>query len=159
MRNALAVIALVLSACSRPQPQPATFTDADRTANRQVVEKFTKGVLASDFASVAALYTPDGTMMPPNEPTLRGRDAIQKWMAGFPKIATFQATDDEIEGSGDIAYVAGRYKMSFTPPGAKAPVTDSGKFVEVRKKQPDGSWLILRDIFNSDVPLPAPAGK
>jgi ketosteroid isomerase-like protein len=36
------------------------------------------------------------------------------------------------------------------PPGAKTPVKDSGKFIEIRRKEPDGSWQIQRDFWNSD---------
>jgi ketosteroid isomerase-like protein len=37
------------------------------------------------------------------------------------------------------------------------PVADHGKFVEVWKKQADGKWKVVEDIFNSDVPMAAPA--
>ena len=39
------------------------------------------------------------------------------------------------------------------------PLDDYGKWVVVWKKQPDGTWAHIIDIFNSDVPLssaPAP---
>ena len=39
------------------------------------------------------------------------------------------------------------------------PIQDHGKFIEIRRKQPDGSWLISRDIFNSDLPLPSAEGE
>jgi ketosteroid isomerase-like protein len=53
--------------------------------------------------------------------------------------------------------VLGTYTMTIVPPGAPGPVNDSGKYVEVRRKQSDGSWLIAVDIFNSDLPAPQPA--
>lgn len=41
--------------------------------------------------------------------------------------------------------------------------SDSCKYLEIRRRQADGRWLIPRDIGNSDIPLPAPpppaAGK
>lgn len=46
--------------------------------------------------------------------------------------------------------------MTMAPPGAPGPVKDSGKYVEVRRRQADGRWLVAVDIFNSDVPIPAP---
>lgn len=36
------------------------------------------------------------------------------------------------------------------------PSTESGKSVEVWKKQPDGKWKCVADIFDSDMPLPSP---
>jgi hypothetical protein len=46
--------------------------------------------------------------------------------------------------------------MAITPPGALAPVKDSGKFVTVVRKQRDGRWLGAVDMFSSDLPLPPP---
>jgi len=33
---------------------------------------------------------------------------------------------------------------------------DKGKYVTVYRKQPDGKWKVVADIFNSDLPAPAP---
>ena len=52
----------------------------------------------------------------------------------------------------DLAYVLGTYTMTIVPPGAPGPIEDSGKYIEIRRRQPDGSWLISTDIFNSDLP-------
>ncbi len=59
----------------------------------------------------------------------------------------------EIAGRGDLAYVRGTYKLKIVLEGHD-PIPDTGKYIEIRKKQADGSWLLYRDIFNSDVPLP-----
>jgi ketosteroid isomerase-like protein len=40
--------------------------------------------------------------------------------------------------------------MTVHPDGAPGPVEDQGKFLEIRRRQPDGSWLLAVDIFNSD---------
>jgi ketosteroid isomerase-like protein len=41
--------------------------------------------------------------------------------------------------------------MTMLPKGGKA-MNDVGKYVAVWKKQPDGSWKMIRDIYNSDLP-------
>jgi hypothetical protein len=45
--------------------------------------------------------------------------------------------------------------MTVTPPGAAEPVGDEGKYVEIWRKQPEGSWKVVLDIFNSDLAAPA----
>jgi ketosteroid isomerase-like protein len=36
-------------------------------------------------------------------------------------------------------------------------VNDTGKFLEVWKKQADGKWKCVADTYNSDLPVPAAA--
>jgi ketosteroid isomerase-like protein len=49
--------------------------------------------------------------------------------------------------------------VTFTPPGAAAPMTDTGKYLAYWR-QSDGKWLMVYDIWNSDLPAaPMPAGK
>lgn len=65
-----------------------------------------------------------------------------------------RATVEDVGGAGDLAYIRGTYTMTFTPPGARVPVPDAGKFLEVRRRKADGAWLNVADIFNSDKPAP-----
>ena len=59
-------------------------------------------------------------------------------------------------GYSDLAYLRGTYTMTFTIPGA-APIDEQGKFLQIYRRQPDGSWEMAREIYNSDLPLPVPA--
>jgi ketosteroid isomerase-like protein len=43
--------------------------------------------------------------------------------------------------------------MTVQPRGGRE-IKDKGKFVVVWKRQADGSWKIVRDVYNSDVPPP-----
>ena len=81
--------------------------------------------------------------------------AIQKWMASFPPMSDFKLDIVEMDGRGDLAYIRGNYSLKMTPPGA-ASTADRGKFIEIWRKQPDGSWKIKCDIFNSDLPAAMP---
>ena len=56
------------------------------------------------------------------------------------------------EGRGDLAYIRGR-SCVFIPLGDEIYGVDVGKYLEVREKQPDGAWLITKDIFNSDAAI------
>ena len=148
--RALAVPAVLtfLAAC---QPAaPAALTDADQAALRASVDTFSARVLRYDWPGTAGLFTDQGTMMPANEPAVVGRDAIQAWMKAYPPITAFTSVVDELSGVGDLAYIRGHYVVTVMPPGAKAAVTDSGKFITVNRRQADGQWLIVADIFNSN---------
>ena len=132
--------------------EPAALSEADKAAIEATTKAFVEGVNAKDWAAVAATYTKDGVIMPPNGPAVEGRANVQAFLEAFPPLSAFNLVNAEVEGLGDMAYVRGAYTMTITPEGAD-PVTDTGKFIEIRKKQADGSWPLYLDIFNSDVPL------
>ncbi|GAC27312.1 YybH family protein [Brumicola pallidula] len=128
-------------------------TQAAMGNERSIIElssqKWVDTYNSNDWHALAELFTPDATMMPPNSQLVQGREAIANWQAknesGF-RIA-FDIRD--IHLSGNIAYVRGR-SCVFIPLGDGEYGVDVGKFLEVRKKQANGEWLIHADIFNSD---------
>ena len=146
--------ALLVLAATTASAQSARLGDKDVAAIKSATEAFSKSMNASDFASVAKLYTETASFMPPNEKAVANRAAIESWLKGLPPIKDFKLTPVEIEGRGDVAYVKGTYTMTLVPPGAPAPINDVGKYIEIHKRQPDGSWPIAIDIFNSDLPPP-----
>jgi len=128
----------------------APLSAADTAAIRTSGDQFCTLVVRQEFEALGGLYTEDTVLMPPHQPAVHGRAAVRTWMAAFPQITQFEFEIDEIDGRVDLAYMRGRYSMTFRPEGASAPVSDRGKFIEIRKRQVDGSWLIAADIFNSD---------
>ena len=112
---------------------------------------------AGDAASVAAIYLPDARLMPPNAPTIQGRDAIQQFWGGFLGTYTLkiEVTAEEVEGRGDLAYARGRYVLDATPKvKGPAPFHEVGKFLEILRRQPDGSWRYVVDMYSPDAPAP-----
>ncbi len=140
--------------CQAPQG-PAGLSEADQTAIRQAGENYAKLTNAKDSKGAVALYADDATVLPPNQAALQGSAAIQAWMEAPPPVSNFQMKSLEIEGRGDLAYDRGTYSVTVTPAGA-APIEDHGKYLTIYRKQADGSWKVVRDIWNSDLPLPAP---
>lgn len=152
-----AVVGALFVAFTACQPAvPAALSDADMAALKALQDNFTKMAMAADYGSLVKMYyTNDAVFMAPNAPAAIGPAAIEAVLRGSPPITSFVLTIDEMVGSGGIAYAVGRYNMVMRPSGASG-IPDSGKFVNVYRKQQDGSWKVARDIFNSDIPLPAP---
>jgi len=143
---------LLLSVAAGCQQGAAPVSPADQQALRASTDSFVQRTLRKDFAGTAALFATDGRMLPANEPAAVGREAILAWLNRYPPINAFSATVDEVGGAGDVAYVRGHYAITVTPPGAPRAVSDTGKWVTVNRRQPDGTWSVLADIFNSDKP-------
>jgi ketosteroid isomerase-like protein len=147
----LTAVSCAVLAC---QPAPAKLSDADVKALRAGVDSIEAQILSHRDSAAAAHYTENAVFMVPNLPTLEGRAAIRAWFAGGPPLASFTLTPKEIDGVGDLAYVRGTWTLAIAAAGKTPATLDHGKFLEVRRKQANGSWLIVADIFNSDVPLP-----
>jgi uncharacterized protein (TIGR02246 family) len=132
------------------------LSPADVNKINDVTQRLVNAALAKDWATFAAVFVEDAISNPPNEPAVKGRAAIRSWAEKLPPITAFEGTNVKVEGRDDLAYVMGTYTMTIAPPGAPGPIKDSGKFVQIYLKQPDGSWLIAVDIFNSDLPAASP---
>ena len=160
IRLALCLAALLLGACSTPPRGPDTqaadtLTAQDVAALRQIAERDAPIVRARDWAALVAEYAEDAVRMPPNGPTVQGRDNIRKMLEQMPPISAFNFRLVDLQGDGRLAYMRGAWSITVGAPGAPRPVSDSGKILVVLRKQPDGSWLRMADAWNSDV-APAP---
>jgi uncharacterized protein (TIGR02246 family) len=150
----VAFLAVGVAGCRAPTDTP--FAAADATAIRGALDAYVSAANAGDAARWAALYTEDAVMMPPNSPIVEGRAAIESWLAMLPvKITDAAGMALEVEGAGDIAYLRGTYSMNLQIPGLPDPVAQRGKLLQIYARQPAGSWLLARDIWNVDA---APTG-
>ena len=132
------------------RPETKGISSKDRDNINDITKRFVKLMLAGDTSSLAKLYTADGVLMPPNHPTVRGRSAVAEFLATFPKLTRFSAKNDEIDGREDLAYVRGSFEMTMQLESGES-VDDRGTYLEIRKRQADGAWLIALDTFSSDI--------
>ncbi|UCC85246.1 MAG: DUF4440 domain-containing protein [Gemmatimonadota bacterium] len=153
----LSVFALGLAstACQPPAQEAAGLSEEDVAAIESTVASFVQTALANDFAEWPALHTEDALCLPPNQPAVKGRAAIQRWGEAF-SLTELTITLLEIDGRDGFAYGRSTYSYSgtVTAEGMSVPVMDSGKGMVVLREQADGSWLIAVNIWNSDLPLP-----
>lgn len=102
-----------------------------------------------DAAGCAAFFTEDVMLLPPGKAMTRGRQAFEETYASRIKdnsggIHTNKLVDFGV--SGDMAYQVGTYAIEDSDP------PERGKFVNILKRQPDGTWKVSVSIFNSDLP-------
>ncbi len=153
-------LVLFISACGQQQTPPDTRA-ADESAIRDLDAQWSKTAGANDVDGTVSYYSDDASVLPPNAPVATGKQAIRAVWASFLVPGTsvsWQPTKVEVARSGDLAYAMGTYQSTMKDSRGK-PVADHGKYVEVWKKQADGKWKTVADIFNSDVPPPAPPEK
>ncbi|HWZ29190.1 MAG TPA: nuclear transport factor 2 family protein [Gemmatimonadales bacterium] len=149
----VAILGLVAAGCHRT---PAYITPADRASLHATQDTLAARMQRGDFDGVAARYGAQAKMMAPNQPMIVGRTAIEASLRADPRFTTFALTVDTVFGMGDLAVLRGHYRLSFTLPGSSQAVADSGKYLQVQWRQPDGGWLTQDEIYNSDIPAPMP---
>ena len=60
----------------------------------------------------------------------------------------------EVRVAGDWAFARMTYTETLTPKAGGEPTEDSGRWLVIYERQPDGAWKIYLEIWNSDRPLP-----
>ena len=147
-------VPFLVGCTTAPPPPPLDTSAADsraiEAASAQWVDAFNQG----DTAALAALYTEEAKLLPPNSQMIVGREGIQAFFqasfdAGEAKV---QLTVIELSVSGDIAHVVGKYTFTLQPEDGEA-ISDNGKYVEIWKRE-NGTWIMDKDIWNSSVPRP-----
>src|SRR5262245_35312235 len=121
----------------------------------QLDAEFMKAATAKNAAAlVKAFYAPDAVLMPPNHGLVEGRQKIAGFLQGLIDggLTGIKLETLTVASAGDLAYGQGRYTLNLSPPSSP-PVQDVGKYVVVYRRQANGSWRAVSDIFNSDHPI------
>jgi ketosteroid isomerase-like protein len=112
-----------------------------------------------DVDKVVSYYSADAIVMAPNAASATtSEDRRKAWLnvASPTMTISWKANKVEMARSGEMAVVCGTYDGTSTD--SKVP-SDHGKYMELFKKQPNGDWKCTLDIWNSDMPAPAPGPK
>lgn len=129
---------------------PMTMAQAD-----EVYREYEASLLAGDAARFVGLWTDDGVQMFPGAPALAGKGTIEaSAVAYFETISMveFEIWNEEVESFGDWAFARGNYHWAGDPKDGGERVQFEGKYLTIFQRQPDGSWKIYRDCFNSNTP-------
>lgn len=146
---------ICFSAVAAPQDGAKLRSDIEARLVRHAT-----ALASADVESALSLYAGDAVVRPANLEPVRGKDSLRKfftqWFAAA-KMRDVTYTTEEFEVLGDKALHIGTYKGTAELPGV-APAVDRGSFTVVWKRQPDGTWLYHRGIFNSSLPAPTTLG-
>ncbi len=143
----LALALLLIVGCAAPQQDT---TDEARAGIEATNAQFMAALSQGDAAGVAACYTEDAQLMPPNGEIASGREAVQAFFQeAIDAGLNVRLETVELESHGDTAYEVGRAIVT----GEDGQTIDESKYIVIWKKVGD-AWKLHRDIFNSNLPLP-----
>jgi ketosteroid isomerase-like protein len=148
----LLLLGLVSGACGAPQQ---VDLEAEGEALMQLSREWSDLVTTAPVDEWIGFWAEDAVMMPPDLPPLRGRAAIREYVEAGTRIPGFHISwapeEVHVAESGDLAYMIERNVATLND-SVGNPITTHGKVVTVWRKDPDGSWRNVVDIWNTAPP-------
>jgi ketosteroid isomerase-like protein len=136
----IALSLILIGACAPTTPQPSPEIGA-------MSESWQAAFNAGDIETLAAMYSEDARLLPPNAELSQGREAVR---AAFGEMIDsgvgIELETVEAISAGELAYRLGTYHITVADE-----VVETGKYVETWEKV-GGEWKITNDIWNSDSP-------
>jgi uncharacterized protein (TIGR02246 family) len=143
----LAFAASVAACAASPGSSEAEDLAAIAAFNRQYLAAINDG----DIDALARLTTDGHMMISSGGPPLAGKQALVDAMTGaFENFEIDETwTPEETVVSGDLAYQRGTFVVMARPKSGGEASRSTGNFIRIYRREPDGSWLMIRDMFNS----------
>lgn len=118
--------------------------------------KFAKDVVERGGAGFADWFADDGVALGNAAAPLIGKVAIAKSATWSPKVyeLTWDPHDGLMGPSGDMGYTWGHYEGHSKDANGN-PVTTSGRYMTIWRKQKDGNWKVVLDAGSTE---PAESG-
>ena len=153
-RVSVLVVSLLLAlGCAPHVPRVDVSSEAARLLARDRAWAAAASA-GKDVEAVVAFWTDDARVVGPNDPTIEGKQAIRKMVAGgfatpgfhvrwTPELAVVAA-------SGDLGYTRGTNEFSV-PNKAGGTTKLPGRYLTVWRREADGEW---RNVEDYTTPMP-----
>jgi ketosteroid isomerase-like protein len=142
-----------VAACSRSASitAPAPDLAAEKRALLQRDSEWQAAVAEKkDVAKIVSFFAADGIMFGSGEPTDDSREALTRAVAGLVADPSFKDqwswSRVELSPDGRLAYLVGTTDITFNDANGH-PVTNHARLLNVWRKDPDGVWRCLVDVW------------
>lgn len=145
-----AAICFFLAACSQMPASPAVDTAKVADEVKAAIHTQVDAYAVHDADKAASILAPDAISMFHGEPNLTGAAAgLEQIKAQMSDPALKLEVSNEavdVARSGDLAVYRATYHFTYTNPETKKPAVESGNWVAVFMRQPDGTMKLGRDM-------------
>lgn len=141
---------------SAPNPLSDTTVKPGKMFLYDLEARFAKDVLERGGAGFAAWFAEDGVALGNGAKPLIGRVAIARSANWSPQAyqLIWTPTDAVMSPAGDMGYTWGHFEGHSKDANGN-PITTSGRYMTIWRKEPDGSWKVVLDAGANE---PAEAG-
>ena len=148
----LCVVAVLTAACA---PAAQVDIEAEQAALMERDKAWAEAASDADAEGMVSFLADDVTVLQDDGARLDGKEASREmWenIVGLPGFAlAWEPTEAVVAKSGELGYTVGTSEFTVNGPDGN-PVTTSGKYLTVWRKQSGGEWMVTADIFNNDAP-------
>jgi len=139
----------VVLGCAVLNGSAQTRPGKDENEITQVLSSYGNALNSGDAKYAASLYSADCVVMPPDGPTVQGRETVRNLYAGLFKDVSIRLSFhvDEVVVSNNLAYVRSTSKGTIRLLKAKKVIPEGNRELFIFKKE-NGSWKISRYLFN-----------
>lgn len=151
----LAIVLAVLVACLTACMSADRDTEAaDQAAIAEFNRQYLAAINGGDIGALADLTTDGHMMIASGGAPLVGKAALVDAMTGAFRNFEFDESwsPEETVVSGNLAYQRGTFVVNAKPRAGGEATRTTGNFLRIYERQPDGAWLMVRDMFNSSAP-------
>lgn len=147
-----ALIAGLLAGCATDS-EPISL-EADLAAIADFNRRYVAAINDGDIETLSSLTTEDHIMLTPNRAPVIGKAANDAANARVFEQFDIDETWTPVETvvAGDWAYQRGTYSVAATAKEGGPTRNTTGNFLRIYRRQADGEWRMIRDMFNSDRP-------
>jgi len=142
---------LLLGACT----ESGVDHETEGAALMQQSRDWSALAASGDMESVMEFWADDALMLPPDGPLLDGKQAIREYVEGAANIPGFGISWEpervQLSQSGDMAYLIEKNVTEFDDAEGNK-VTVYGKVVTIWRKDSDGNWKNVVDMWNTVSP-------
>ena len=143
------LIITVFTSCSKHKVH--TKTEGDRLM--EISRKWSKLAAMDSVEKTLSYWADDALVMSPGQPALKGKKAIREMVEGTSKIPGFKINWEPLSVSvskgGDMAYMIEQNQITVND-SLGNPVTEFNKSLTIWRKEADGSWKNIADMWNAD---------
>ncbi len=121
--------------------------NTDEQALRELVALWHRATAAGDVDTVLRLMAEDVVFLVAGHPPMRGRSGFEQGLRGLLAQHRIESTSEiqEIEVSGSLAYCWNQLTVRVIQRSGGSGMLRTGSALSVFRKQPDGTWLLVRD--------------
>lgn len=150
MRSIYILGVILLVSCS----QDKVDQHAEAEKLMELSREWSQAAYDRDIDKLLSFWDEDAMMFDPGSPVLRGKDNIQAMVArsliGSDFEIRWEPQEAYVSESGDLGYVIFKNYMKSGSDSLGTSQIRYGKGIEIWKKDENGEWKNVVDIYNSD---------